>query len=233
MPTDQELMALHLGTRFTSDANSRLLHVNEPCGGPPAASFFMGRTKDATIWRFRADLPEDLVRQLEAFCLDEPIEQQLSRRPRHFEAYLHLLERYASIEEVSMGPAYQFSPSIEPSRPVCAITAMNAELLGSGFEKLRAEVADWQPFFAMIEDGKAVSVCRSVRITARAHEAGVETLPEYRGKGYAKDAVAAWARSVRSTGARPLYSTCWENCASRALAVKLRLIQYGVDFQIK
>lgn len=233
MPTDQELMALHVDTLFTNDPNSRLLHVNEPGGGPPAARFFMGRTKDAIIWRFRADLPEGLVSQLESFCLDEPIDQQVSRKPRHFEAYLHLLEGYTPIEEVSMGPAYQFSPSIEPSRAVCAITAINAEMLGSGFEKLRAEVADWQPFFATIDDGKAVSVCRSVRITARAHEAGVETLPEYRGKGYAKDAVAAWARSVRSTGARPLYSTHWENRASQALAAKLRLIQYGFDFQIK
>ena len=35
-----------------------------------------------------------------------------------------------------------------------------------------------------------MSVCRSVRITPAAHEAGVETLPEFRGKGYAQDVVA-------------------------------------------
>ena len=91
---------------------------------------------------------------------------------------------------------------------------------------------DWQPFLAIVEAGRAVSVCRSVRITGEAHEAGVETLPEFRGKGYAKDTVAAWARSVQSMGAMPLYSTSWENTASQAVVKKLHLVQYGADFHI-
>jgi len=77
-----------------------------------------------------------------------------------------------------------------------------------------------------------VSVCRSVRITPAAHEAGVETLPDFRAKGYAQDVVAGWARLVRSMGAIPLYSTSWENTASQALAKKLRLVMYGADFQV-
>jgi predicted GNAT family acetyltransferase len=71
-----------------------------------------------------------------------------------------------------------------------------------------------------------------VRITHEAHEAGVETLPDFRGRGYATDVVAGWARLVRSLGAVPLYSTSWENAASQAVARKLRLVQYGADFHI-
>jgi len=85
----------------------------------------------------------------------------------------------------------------------------------------------------VIEKKKAISVCRSVRISAPAHEAGVETLPEFRGKGHATAVVAVWARAVRSLGSEPLYSTSSGNLASQALARKLGLIQYGVDFHIE
>jgi len=77
-----------------------------------------------------------------------------------------------------------------------------------------------------------VSGCRSVLITPEAHEAGVETLPEFRGKEYAKDVVAKWLWLVRATGTIPLYSTSWENTASQTVARKMRLKLYGADFQI-
>ena len=105
-------------------------------------------------------------------------------------------------------------------------------MLRGGFEELVEELPDWQPFLAIVEEGRAVSVCRSVRITPDAHEAGVETLPDFRGKGYAKDVVAGWARLVQSMGALPLYSTSWENTASQAVAKKLHLVPYGADFHV-
>ena len=105
-------------------------------------------------------------------------------------------------------------------------------MLRGGFEKLVEELPDWQPFVAVMEGGRAASVCRSVRLTPEAHEAGVETLSEHRGKGYAKEAVAGWARLVRAMGAIPLYSTSWDNAASQAVARKLGLALYGADFQI-
>jgi predicted GNAT family acetyltransferase len=131
-----------------------------------------------------------------------------------------------------MGPAYRFTQYPEPSRPLLAITETNAEMLQGGFEELVAELPDWQPFLALVEDGRAVSVCRSVRITPEAHEAGVETLPEFRGNGYAKEVVAGWACLVHAMGAIPLYSTSWENTASQAVTKKLRLVSYGADFHI-
>lgn len=108
----------------------------------------------------------------------------------------------------------------------------NAEMLEGGFEKLIEELPSWQPFVALIEENRAVSVCRSARITAEAHEAGVETLPDFRGRSYAKDVVAEWARLVLAADAIPLYSTAWENNASQAVARKLHLKCYSADFQV-
>ena len=83
-----------------------------------------------------------------------------------------------------------------------------------------------------MREGRAVSVCGSVRITPDAHEAGVETSADARGHGFSVAAVAAWARAVRKLGAEPLYSTSWDNAASRAVARKLDLIPYAADYHI-
>lgn len=225
-------MAIHIQALFTHDAHSRLLFVNEPGGGPPAPRLFLGRTREGNLWRFRADLPETLIEELEALCADEPVGEEFHRPPRHSEAYVRLLETHAPVQKLRMGPAYHFTEYFEPSRPLLAVTETHAEVLRGGFEDLVAELPDWQPFLAIVEEGRAVSVCRSVRITPAVHEAGVETLPDFRGKGYAKDVVAGWARFVQSLGAVPLYSTSWENTASQAVAKKLRLALYGADFHV-
>jgi predicted GNAT family acetyltransferase len=75
-------------------------------------------------------------------------------------------------------------------------------------------------------------VCASVRVTVDAHEAGVETHPDFRGRGQGARAVAAWATLVRESGAVPLYSTSWSNEASRRLASRLGLVQFGSDLHI-
>jgi RimJ/RimL family protein N-acetyltransferase len=225
-------MTIHVHALFTHDARSRLLFVNEPGGGDMATRFFLGRTQMGNLWRFRSDLPDSLVEELEALCLDEPVTQELHAKPRHFETYLRLLETHTPVESLWLGPAYHFTKNVEPSRPLLTITETDAEMLRGGFEALVAELPDWQPFVAIVVEGRAVSVCRSVRITPDAHEAGVETLPEFRRKGYAKDVVAGWARLVQSTGAIPLYSTSWDNIASQAVAKKLGLVPFGADFHI-
>jgi hypothetical protein len=230
--TDKELMAIHVQTLFTHDAHSRLLFVNEPGDGGPAPRLFFGRTAEGNLWRFRADLPELLIEELEALCMDEPVGKKIGGKPRHFEAYGQLLETHTPVKEVWMGPAYQFKQYFEPLHPLLAITERNPEMLQGGFEKLIAELPAWQPFLAIVEGGRAVSVCRSVRITVEAHEAGVETLTGFRGKGYAREVVAGWARLIKSMGIVPLYSTSWENTASQEVARKLHLVAYGEDFHI-
>ena len=232
MLTEQELMAIHVRALFIHDANSRLLLVNEPDGGGPAPRLYLGRTRAGNLWRFRADLPASLIEELEALCVDEPAPAEFSPAPRHIEEYVRLLKTHAPVRKLYMGPAYHFTEYPEPSRPLQAITETNAEMLRGGFEELIAELPAWQPFLAIVEEGRAVSVCRSVRITSEAHEAGVETLPDIRGKGYAKDVVAGWARAVRSLGAIPLYGTTWENAASQEVAKKLGLAKYGFDFHV-
>ena len=101
-------------------------------------------------------------------------------------------------------------------------------------------MSDWlpdvehrSPFLAAIENDQAVAVCASVRISAAAHEAGVETHPGHRRKGHAARVVAAWVAAVLATGAAPYYSTSWDNLASQAVARRLEFELVGVDYHVR
>jgi RimJ/RimL family protein N-acetyltransferase len=231
MLDDLKLMSLHVRALFTHNAESRLLQINEPGNAvAPAPRLFLGRTRAGNIWRFHADLPPELIQELDSLCGDEPpLNTELNVPPRHLERYVQLLE---PVENVSSGPAYYFPKNVVSSKRSLLITVDDAEMLKGGFEEFVDELPAWQPFVAVVAGDRTVSVCRSARITPDAHEAGVETLPDFRGRGYAKDATAEWAQRVRAIGATPLYSTSWENKASQAVARKLSLECYGVDLEI-
>ena len=139
-------------------------------------------------------------------------------------------------QSYTMGPAYlvPVKPAAEssPESLSVLVTRQNEELLAGGFDWLIAELDDAQPCMAAVSGGRAVSVCRSVRLTSRAHEAGLETLPPFRGQGHAAAVVTAWAEAVRRADRIPLYSTFWDNLSSRRVARKLGLTWYGADFAI-
>lgn len=232
MPDDRELLDIHVRALFRHDARGRLLSVNEPWSEAPAPRLFFGRTCAGNLWRLRADLPEALAAELGALCADEPSGAGLNAAPRHADAYVRLLGAHARVRRVEAGPAYRFGEYPEPSTAPLTVTEANADVLRGGFEEMLEELPFAQPFVAVVEEGRAVSVCRSVRVTAAAHEAGVETLPDFRGRGYATGLTAGWARMVRSAGAAPLYSTSRDNAASQSVAKKLRLVQYAADFHI-
>ncbi len=234
MFTDLEIMEIHVSALFTHNTELRLLFVNEPDRATLfAPRLFLGRTRAGNVWRFRHDVPEKLCIELDALCADEPfVTVEFNEPPRHLETYVRLLEADAPMRESSNGPAYLFTESGAPSKSLLTVTENNAEVLQGGFEKLVEELPAWQPFVALVEENRAVSVCRSVRITTEAHEAGVETLPDFRGRGYAKEVTAEWARQVQARGAVALYSTSWENFASQAVARKLGFKCYGTDFSV-
>jgi predicted GNAT family acetyltransferase len=85
---------------------------------------------------------------------------------------------------------------------------------------------------AASEDGAPVSLCLCARRSPDAAEAGLDTAPDYRGRGHAIRVASAWAVAVRASGRTPLYSTSWENAASLGVAGKLGLAIYATDWSI-
>ena len=227
-----ELMRLHVEALYTYDNRERLLAVND-WGGGTAPRFFLGRTSAGNLWRFRADVPDAVVAELEEYCRAEPVVEDLTQAPQYEAIYLKLLADHAPIETVSTGPAYWLpAPSTAPAEQSLALDASTAHLLRGGLEDWIPDVPHQRPFHVAVADEHAVAVCASVRITAAAHAAGVETLPAYRRQGHALTAVAGWARAVAALGALPFYSTSWENVASQGVAARLGARLIGADFHI-
>src|SRR5262245_23941328 len=214
--TDLELMQIQVETLYRCDADGRLGCVNEP-GAPPAPRFFMGRTPQGNLWRFRYDLPAAIAQQLESLCRAEPVASTLGHAPLRYDAIRAMLQAQAPIEEEFRGPAYQVPDDIQSPPGVVLISEANQELLQPWF-------MDWLPGDAeqtvavVIAEGAAVAVCFCSRLTDRAAEAGVETAAAFRRRGYAAAVVAGWAAEMRRRGRIALYSTSWDNLASQGVA---------------
>ncbi len=227
----KSLMRLHVEALFTCDLSGRLVVVNEPRGGP-APRFFLGRTVEGNECWARHDLDVAVIRDLTALCASAPVGLEIEANPGSAAPFLSRLSKDEAVRKMWTGPAYQFPQDVTEVGDTVRVTPENAAVLTPYFEDWVADVQSEAPFAALLKDGKAVSICCSVRMTPRADEAGVETHPDFRGHGLAACVVAAWARSVREKERVPLYSTSWENQASRAVALKLGLVQYGADLHI-
>lgn len=229
MVSDIDLVVLQAAIGFRYDPRGRLVAINEAEPDRPAPRLFMGRTRTGNVWRFRYDLPDSLVGELEGELRAEPAAADLTQPPAVLPA---LIDALAPIQDISLGPAWRFPEDPKPLEETVAITQSNVAACRSHFPWTASHVEDLQPCRAVIVDGEAVSLCFSSRNGPAAAAAGIFTLEAFRGRGYAARVVIAWAIAVREQGRIPLYSTLWNNVASRAVAHKLGLILYAADLSI-
>lgn len=233
MVSDRELIKLQAEVLFTLDENGRMLGINQTGGDVELAPrFFFGQTNEGSIFRFRFDLPENVVAQLKEVATAEPTLMDYRTLPSCHTQLKEILKSHAPIERIWIGPSYRFPKRISLPPNVVRLSRENAGLLKGDFARMATELDDEKPYLAVVKDSQAVSICRSVRISSKAHEAGVDTLDAYRQRGHATSVVAAWAHAVRSLNLIPLYSTSWDNVASLGVAQRLGLVQFGVDYHV-
>ncbi len=235
-PTALQWLEIQLHTLYRVAPDGRLQFVNEPgdSSDAPAPRFFMGRTPVGNLWRYHIDLPDAVIAQLEPLCRAEPTVADLAAPPQAMAAIRAILADHAPITVEYRGPAYWIPDSVQPSPQATLFTDAHLDLLPEEFAWL-AEPDSYRsigPVAAVIVDGQVVSLCFCSRVPGRATEAGLETLPAFRGQGYAVAAVATWAAAVHARGWHPLYSTEWTNLASQRVAQKLGAIHYGEDWSL-
>ena len=231
-------LELQFQTLYISDHLGRLQFIREPgyeeSELDSAPRFLMGRSEQGNVWRFRQDLSADLTLELDALCRAEPVVANWHDEAWQATAIRAALQRHAPIIDEWRGPAYRIPETVHTLSNAVVVTEANADVLERYFAwKLTSRNSFRSATLAAtVVDGDAVSMCYCARLTARAAEAGVETVEFARGRGYAVAAVNAWATAIRAGGLEPLYSTSWENTASQSVARKLEAVQYGEDWWI-
>lgn len=231
IPNPLELIDLQARTLFRHDAAGRLTAINEP-DGQPAPRLFLGRTPTGNLWRYRYDLSADLIAELETVLAGEPITTELRQPPLSLQCLLDVLSKHALVERVWQGPAWYVPEAVAATADSEPVVISDLELLSTSFGGTVGSWDESTPCLAILKDGRPVSACFSARTSTAASEAGVETLPAYRRRGYASAVTAAWAQHVRALGRIPLYSTSWDNLASQQVARRLGLVLYGADLHI-
>ena len=217
---------LQLETLFVLDERGRIRSTRElRAAAGPAFVLIRGRTEVA--WAVHADLPEEVAAAVIELAQWEPPLPAWDRPPVHAERYQALIAG-----EFDAGPAYEFPDSFISSErltPIHDEAMLQTHFTGWTAGEIEGGAA---PMVAIVVDGSPVSVCFCARRSDVAAEAGVETAPAYRGRGFAPRTVSAWAVAVRESGRIPLYSTSWTNSSSRHLAIKLGLEMYATTFSI-
>jgi RimJ/RimL family protein N-acetyltransferase len=84
--------------------------------------------------------------------------------------------------------------------------------------------------YGQIVDGKVVSWAGIKPLSDVGWDLTIQTLPEYRGKGYAKSAVSAAVRHILNNGKIATWGADRTNIASLRTAYALGFQDYGLDF---
>ena len=216
---------LCLRTRYVFDGEGRIVSTRPPSPrrGP---AFILVRGAAGCAWAIHRDVESSIASELDRLAREEPPISDLRTPPVHAECYMALVGG-----ELSSGPAFTFPETLPP--PGETETIDDLRQLEASFTGWTAdEIPDASPIVAVKEDGRAVSVCFCARRADFAAEAGLETAPQFRGRGLGPRVAAAWAVAMRASGRTPLYSTSWTNDASLAVARKLGLIPYAETWRL-
>lgn len=233
---DLALVRRRVDALFTRDDLGNLLTLNElePVPPPtPAPRIYLGVTAGGIVRGYRADVPPELRRAVEAFC--EGAGPLAYSHPAFFtglQAAMLVHDLGAAAWEISTGPAYVFPADIPIASGVSIVEPGQAELLREHFPFTATWLHERWPCYAVVVDDQAVSICYSARRTGEVAEAGVDTAEAFRGRGYAALVTSAWAHAIRAVGITPVYSTGDDNLASQAVARKLGLRLFCQDVQV-
>ena len=220
---------LHADILFARNVQGDMTAVNDWRQSKPAPLFYLGRSGDERIIRFRSDSPEGVRTDLATLVAKE---SSADGMPGQIDEMLGVLAAFDNPSD-RMGPAYYFSERIDSAAPqIQIITERNAEVLKPCMSDWLPDVAHEQPMVGWIEDGAALGICASVRRSAKAVAAGLEVVEAARRRGIGMELAKSWASRVMDEGKIAMYSTSSDNIASQGVAARLGLRFLGTDFHV-
>jgi GNAT acetyltransferase len=197
------------------DADERLVRV-PGATAEEIPRLYVARHAGGYARFYRRDLPDDAVAWLDAL----PAEAALTDPDR----VKQVLALDGPLAGTWAGTSYVVDRPPDPASypDVSVLTKAPSDLIG----RFDPDLLNRGPVYAVLLDGQIVSACVSARESAEAAEAWVQTASTYRGRGYARQTTAAWARAVLSRGKIAFYSHLWTNLASKRVALSLGLVPF-------
>lgn len=214
---------------FKLDDDGKLLSTNEPAEriGDPAPDLYGCLAEGRLRTWYGSQMTAKLVAYFQAALGATAVTEE-----KVFAASRLLSARQNCAVTVDAGPAFRCEhAALAPSGDTVLVTSAHLELV-KPFPYLYKNYEQLSPCLVRIVDGETVAVCRTVRRFRTYVECGVDTLRGYEGRGYGTAVVRDWCVAVLQRGLVPLYSTQWQNLASRAVARKLKMTQYATDISI-
>ena len=230
---DQILLRRRIELRFRLDAAGRLLGENLPEDPDDrnAPRLYACLGADLLVYAFRHDVAADRVEHATAAL--EALADALFESPDQFaDAGEAIAATWGDGSTIRSGPIFRVPRSLPQDPDVVLVDAARRDTLARSFPHTHRHLDALAPCAARLVDGEAVSICRTVRRSRFALEAGVDTLEAHRRRGYGAAVVAAWAEQAWTEGRVPCYSTDRANAGSLALARRLDMIAVGAEFSI-
>ncbi|HUG15124.1 MAG TPA: GNAT family N-acetyltransferase [Thermomicrobiales bacterium] len=154
---------------------------------------------------FRHDLPEDTRAQLRALGIQRAMQDEA--------AVCSILEARALVEDVWRVRWHTLYDAPPPDA--------------------FPDVTRQDGRFVILIDGKVAAQAWTVAGNALASEVEVETLEDYRRRGYARQVVAAWAADALAQGKAVFYSHVVDNVASAGVTRSLGLIHLSDEVEYR
>ena len=220
MTSTHDLLVAEIDTNYVRDGRGRLLHVNVPSRSPPPLVVIgMPQDGERTV-AYGALLGDDRIEAID----------RAAREPGDPTA--RILRELGADADVRTGPVWVF-----PAEVPDVVLDADARVVWheDGASQLPVEViAELEaPWAAVIVASHVVSSCDTVRRGPSGFEAGVRTVTEHRGRGYASAATAEWGRRMHELGRPLFYATTNDNMSSQRVAQRLGLEQIGTTLTFR
>lgn len=241
---DLHLLGIDLATCLVISAPGRFERENDPdrSAGPRFA--FLG-CQQGNVFAVRGDVGDPIAQAVLALSAGEAPWSDPVNPPGCLTAAIDLLARGGAATTITRGIVYRLPQETwfeHPARIVRADTPAGEDfrgriadhgfppsLLGMGFKELGHL---WAPWCAALDGEKIAALAFAARLGGEGAEIGVATGPEFRRRGFAAAATAAWSR-LPALGDRALfYSTQTTNRSSQRVAARLGLRQIGSSLRV-
>ena len=129
---------------------------------------FSASVNTGSAWGY---FPPDVRREVLALLASQSPFAVSRRSPPDRARYVAIL---GGTSRRGSGPAFTVDGVPASETDTVELTPGNVHLLGRGFEDAILEIEESQPAYAVVVDGYAVSLCRTVRRSVHRIEAGVD-----------------------------------------------------------